>query len=128
DPESQYNLARALNQQGQWNEAAQLFAGLVGAVFTDSKAHYQYALALAHLQKTREATSHFASALLLEPDFTEALDGLAWILATAPSPEFRNGIEAVRMAERACELTGRKDPEKLRTLAAAYGEAGRFQE
>jgi hypothetical protein len=32
------------------------------------------------------------------------------------------------MSERACELTGRKDPEKLKTLAATYAEVGRFQE
>ena len=44
------------------------------------------------------------------------------------NPGFRNGTEAVRMSERACELTGRKDPAKLKTLAAAYAEAGRFPE
>ena len=32
------------------------------------------------------------------------------------------------MAERACELTGRNDPVKLKTLAAAYAETGRFAE
>jgi len=30
------------------------------------------------------------------------------------------------MAERACQLTERKDPEKLLTLAAAYAENGHF--
>jgi Flp pilus assembly protein TadD len=53
---------------------------------------------------------------------------MVWILATTANPEFRNGPEAVRMAERACELTGQKDSEKLKTLAAAYAEAGRFPE
>ena len=56
------------------------------------------------------------------------LDGLAWILSTDANPDFRNGTEAVRMAERACALTGRQDPEKLKTLAAAYAETGRFEE
>jgi hypothetical protein len=32
------------------------------------------------------------------------------------------------MAARACELTGRKRPAMLLTLAAAYAEAGRFAE
>ena len=80
------------------------------------------------LEPTREAMSHYASALLLQPDFPDALEGLAWILATAANPEYRNGTEAVRLAERACELTGRKDLVKLKTLAAAYAEAGRFSE
>jgi tetratricopeptide (TPR) repeat protein len=128
NPETQYNLALALNQQEQWSEAAALFAKTVGATSTDPNAHYQFAVALVHLQKPREAMSHYASALLIEPDFPDALDGLAWILATAANPEFRNGPEAVRMAERACELTGRKDLVKLKTLAAAYAETGRFPE
>jgi hypothetical protein len=32
------------------------------------------------------------------------------------------------MAETACDLTKRGDPVKLKTLAAAYAEAGRFSE
>jgi hypothetical protein len=42
---------------------------------------------------------------------------LSWILATNPNAHLRNGTEAVRMSQRACELTGRKDPAKLKTLA-----------
>src|SRR5207249_12153581 len=114
--ESQFNLALALSQLGQWGEAAELFARTVGGASTDANAHYQFAEALAHLQKTREAMSQYAGALLLQPDFPDALAGLAWILATASNPEFRNGTEAVRMAERACELTARKEPAKLKTL------------
>ena len=94
----------------------------------DPKAHYEFAVALAHLKRTREAMSQYASALLIQPDFPDALDGLAWILSTDANPDFRNGTEAVKMAERACELTGRNDPVKLKTLAAAYAETGRFEE
>jgi Flp pilus assembly protein TadD len=38
----------------------------------------------------------------------------------------RNGAEAVRLAERACELTKRQQAFLIGTLAAAYAEAGRF--
>jgi tetratricopeptide (TPR) repeat protein len=126
--ESQYNLALALNQQDQWSEAAGLFQKTAGSYSSDPKAHYEHAVALAHLKRTREAMSQYASALLLQPDFPDALDGLAWILSTDANPDFRNGPEAVKMAERACELTGRQDPVKLKTLAAAYAETGRFAE
>jgi hypothetical protein len=54
--------------------------------------------------------------------------GLAWILATAPSAELRNGAEAVRLAERADALTGHKQPTILAALDAAYAEAGRFDD
>ena len=126
--ETQLNLALALNQQQQWPEAVELFSKIVGGNFPDPKAHCEFAVALAHLKKTRAAMSQYASALLIQPDFPEALDGLAWILSTDAHPEFRNGTEAVRMAERACALTGRQDPMKLKTLAAAYAETGRFAE
>ena len=36
------------------------------------------------------------------------LDELAWLLATYPDSKSRDGTEAVRLAERACELTDRR--------------------
>jgi tetratricopeptide (TPR) repeat protein len=94
----------------------------------DANAHYQAAITLVHLHKSREAMSHFASALLIRPDFADALDGLAWILVTASDSVLRNGPEALPMSEKACELTSWKEPEKLRTLAAVYAENGRFED
>jgi tetratricopeptide (TPR) repeat protein len=126
--ETLLNLAFALNQQQQWPEAAELFSKTVRGDLPDPKAHYEFAVALAHLKRTREAMSQYANALLIQPDFPDALDGLAWILSTDANPDFRNGTEAVKMSERACELAGRQDPVKLKTLAAAYAETGRFGE
>ena len=54
------------------------------------------------------------------------LNNLAWLLATQPSPEVRNGPEAVRLAERACALTSRTNLWFLHTLAAACAESGNF--
>jgi len=54
------------------------------------------------------------------------LDELAWLLATYPDSNSRDGTEAVRLAERACDVTQRKIPALLDTLAAAYAEAGDF--
>jgi tetratricopeptide (TPR) repeat protein len=128
DAESQYNLALALNQQENWKEAAVIFASLAPGGPNDPKLHCEYGLALAHLGQIREAMSHYARALRLQPDYPEALERLAWIAATDPRPELRNGTEAVNMAQRACELTANKQARCLATLAAAYAEAGRFAE
>ncbi len=57
-----------------------------------------------------------------------ALNNLAVLLATAPEAGLRNGAEAVQLAERACALTANRNPVMLTTLAAAYAEAGRFEE
>jgi tetratricopeptide (TPR) repeat protein len=56
------------------------------------------------------------------------LNNLAWILAAGAEAELRDGAEAVRLAERACELTHYQEPLFIGTLAAAYAEAGRFPE
>jgi len=62
------------------------------------------------------------------PDAPGLANGLAWILATSTDDEQRNGAEAVRLAEKVCELTKRGRHEYLDTLAAAYAEVGRFDE
>jgi tetratricopeptide (TPR) repeat protein len=62
------------------------------------------------------------------PEAAGLLNGLAWILATSPDDGQRDGEEAVRLAEKACELTQRRQHETVDTLAAAYAEAGRFDD
>ena len=78
--------------------------------------------------KVDEAIIRFRAALQEAPDFVPGLNELAWILATAPGESLRNGAEAVRHATRACELTSFRDARIVDTLAAAYAEAGRFDE
>jgi hypothetical protein len=56
------------------------------------------------------------------------MNNLAWVLATSSDDGLRNGAEAVRLAERACELTHHGQPFFIGTLAAAYAECGRFPE
>jgi tetratricopeptide (TPR) repeat protein len=62
------------------------------------------------------------------PESTAALGDLAWIFATHPNEELRDGHEAVHLAERACALTSRTDPTLLAILASAYAETGNFGE
>jgi tetratricopeptide (TPR) repeat protein len=75
-----------------------------------------------------EAAEQYRSILKREPDSVEALNNLAWMLATCPDAGVRNGTNAVQLAEQACRLTGDKKAGMVGTLAAAYAEAGRFQE
>jgi len=71
------------------------------------------------LQRLREIAAN-------APDSPRMLDELAWLLATYPDSKSRDGTEAVRLAERACDLTERRVPALLDTLAAAYAETGDF--
>ena len=74
-----------------------------------------------------EAVVHLRQASVSTPDMPSMLDDLAWILATSDDDAVRNPKDAVAFAERAAELTGRKNPSILDTLAASYASAGQFE-
>lgn len=54
------------------------------------------------------------------------LNQYAWLLATCPEDNVRDGRKAVELATRAAELTNWNDGSVLDTLAAAYAESGDF--
>lgn len=151
-PEAQANLGNALFLKGCLEQALRhcaeavrlqprqaAFQNGLGEVLaksgrtTEAAAHYSLAhcLVAAELSQegnTAEAITHWREALQLSPDSPEILNNLAWLLATHPDAAFRNGAEAVQLAERACSISGSKSPSFLDTLAAAYAEAGRFED
>jgi tetratricopeptide (TPR) repeat protein len=73
-----------------------------------------------------KAAADFTKAITLNPDYVEAYNSLAWLMAVCPDVSVRNGEYAVEYAKKACELTVWNDDSLLSTLAAAYAEAGRF--
>jgi tetratricopeptide (TPR) repeat protein len=85
-------------------------------------------LALLKEGRPGEAIAHWENAVAKESDFVPALNNLAWVLAAFPEASIRDGDKALRLADRANQLSGSKDPAVLRTLAAAYAENGRFAE
>ena len=64
----------------------------------------------------------------VHPDYVEAHSEAAWIRATCPESQYRDGKLAVASATHACELTSWRDANTLGILAAAYAEAGDFAE
>jgi hypothetical protein len=72
------------------------------------------------------AINHYRRVLELDTNSVFAMNNLALLLATAADPHLRDGSEAVRLGERACQLTQQKEAVVIYTLAAAYAEAGRF--
>jgi len=76
----------------------------------------------------RSAIAHYQSALEFSPDSIETLNNLAWLIATCPQIKLRDGNRAIKLAERACELTYFRQTLFIGTLAAAYAEAGKFDE
>jgi tetratricopeptide (TPR) repeat protein len=54
------------------------------------------------------------------------LNNLAWVLATSPIDDVRNGKRALELAEKACQITEFKEAHIVSTLAAAHAELGDF--
>jgi tetratricopeptide (TPR) repeat protein len=72
------------------------------------------------------AKQDFDEGIRLDPRDASAYNNLAWLNATCPSAQLRNGALAVKAATKACELTSWADWKKIDTLAAACAEAGDF--
>lgn len=79
-------------------------------------------------QRLANFLEHARQQLNRQPNNVALLDSVASVLATNPNASFRDGREAVRLAERASKIMDSRDPRTLDTLAAAYAEAGRFSD
>ena len=126
--EARVNLAAALAKQGKTDQAVAQYREALQRQPDHARAHKGLADLLLEQGDTRKAVAEYREAMRLKPDWPEPARRLAWVLATDENPKYRDAGEAVRLAEQACAATSRKNPFALDTLAAAYAEAGRFEE
>jgi tetratricopeptide (TPR) repeat protein len=91
-----------------------------------AEAYAKLGLAFSRNGEIKEAEDSWQQALEIKPDQLQVLDNLAWLLATTPDASLRNGAKAVTLAAQAVQLNGEDNPTVLRTLAAAYAEAGNY--
>jgi tetratricopeptide (TPR) repeat protein len=120
-----YNVGVAFLGQGRLEEAAEQLAEAARLAPEQPTARAAYGHALIRLGRTEQGLAETREAHRLRPAWPAPLSQLAWVLSTHPEARYRDAAEAVRLAERARELTGGKDPTVLNVLAAAYAEAGR---
>lgn len=122
------NLGFSLCQMDQFDEAIEINCRAIRLNPSVPGAYYHLGLALDRSGRTHEAVPEYREAIKLDPDLVEALNDLAWVLAANSDDQLRNGDEAVRLSQHACELTHYERPLLIGTLAAAYAEAGRFSD
>jgi protein O-mannosyl-transferase len=122
------NLANVLASLDRADEAIPLYREALKSKPDSFDAHYNLAVTLAKEGRLREAIEHYHSALEANQDDINALNNLAWLRATHPRSDLRDGNEAVKLAERASRLTDDRNAIVMDTLAAAYAEARRFPE
>ncbi len=72
------------------------------------------------------AIADLTRAIELSPKYVDAYNDKAWILATSTDAKYRDGVKAIELAKKAVELSPASYI--VDTLAAAYAEAGRFED
>jgi tetratricopeptide (TPR) repeat protein len=91
-------------------------------------AHQNLAEAYLTRHQHAKAAPHFRLVLRTRPNRTVVLNHFGLMLALSSDDSVRNGKEALELAQRAVDLTSRRDPMSLGTLAAAMAELDRFDE
>ena len=120
------SVAVAMAQTGDLVTAARQL-GYVMMLRSDAEeALAQLRQIMLSLAKAPDGSQRLREVATNAPDSPRMLDEVAWLLATFPDSNLRDGAEAVRLAERASALTDRRVPTLLATLAAAYAETGDF--
>ncbi len=119
------NLAYALQNLGKNEEAIR---HLKIALHFSSKIEARVNLAglLFVTRDFQNSINEYRKVLALEPENLASLNNLAYVLATCPDANIRNGGEAVKLSEHACRLTHFKRAGFMRTLSRAYAQQGRF--
>ncbi len=122
------NLGNALLRTGATNDAIFHFTRALQLAPSKAGTELNLGLALAARHDLAGAIKHLRRAVELRIPTPIAACKLALLLSSADDASLRNGAEAVRLAESACDETQRKFPPALQALAAAYAECGRFDD
>jgi tetratricopeptide (TPR) repeat protein len=118
------NLGVTLLEMGDFKGAEKALQKALEIYPEHINARYNLGLALWSLGETERAIQEYRNIMKVKPNWAIVANSLAWVLATDQNPENRNGVEALKWAQVACEGEGGKNPEYLDTLAAAYAESG----
>ncbi len=127
-PDIQTELGQCFIRNQQPDQASIAFQNAIRSQPNNAEARLGLAMILESNRNNTGAIAQYRKVVELQTNSIIALNNLAWLLATATDARLRNGKEAVPLAEHACQLTQNQQAFLIGTLAAAYAEAGRFDD
>lgn len=122
-------IVELLTMLGKHEEAKDCHEKVVINEASNAQAYAGLGLNCQMLKEYRSSISNYKKAIQIKPNSSEffwVYGNLAFLYATCPEPELRNGKEAILLAEQACKLTDYKNHLYIAVLAAAYAEQGDF--
>ena len=128
NPGARFNFGLLLRMQGDDTGAIEQYRLALEIAPNDAQTHSSLAQVLAGQDNWLEAIAEYLLALEAMPNLLLAVVNLAWLRATAPVSSARDANQAIDLAERAADLTERRNFFVMDTLGAAYASAGRFDE
>ena len=123
-----YNRGNVLFSKGRIDEAIADLEKSLLIQPNHADAHTCLGNALLRQGSLKQAIAQYETALVLAPQDPHSRNNIAWVLATSSDGSIRDGAKAIGFAQQAVALSGGREPQFRRTLAAAYAENGRFSE
>ena len=125
--EARNNLAAILNEMGDHEAAIRELRTLIEADPSYVTAHFNLAMIFIQRERMEEALAELRATSRLDAKHTQALKYESILLSTSRDRRIANVDEAVRLAERALELGGRRDLQLFQQLVRDYRRAGDAQ-
>ncbi len=129
DPESEKlhnNLGVVFAQQGKLDSAISEFKKAIQLNPIYPNPYLDLGMVFQEQGKAGAAIANYRRALALAPNWSQALDKLAFLTAACRGTRWYNPSDAVVLAKRANDLTDYKVPSYLETLALSYAATGDF--
>ena len=120
------NLGFLMADLGRDDEALVHLRQALAANPRDVRIHRSLAKILYANSRVDQALHHIEAIVAIDSQDVRTRTQCAWLLATLPDAELRDGDRAVHLARTAVEQTDGSLPGPLDALAAAYAETGAF--
>lgn len=120
------SLGKALFSENHISEAIVEWNKVLEIQPDDSQTHELLGIAFSKKHQYQQAVNHFSLSVKYNPACWFARAQAAWLLATCPSNEVRNGTLAIEMAKPLLDASQNESARAADILAAAYAEAGDY--